>query len=103
MAGLIPASDDQGLGEGYHSPQVNVEVRLNTNESPYPPPRAFLDDLAEAVKSVPLHRYPDRRATALRRALAALHGVQPDQVFAGNGSNEVLQTVLSSYGGPGRA
>ncbi|HVE46883.1 MAG TPA: histidinol-phosphate transaminase [Acidimicrobiales bacterium] len=102
MGGLIPASDDQGLGEGYHSPQVDLEVRLNPNESPYPPPRAFLDDLAEAVKVLPLHRYPDRRATALRKSLASLHGVRPDQVFAGNGSNEVLQTVLSSYGGPGR-
>lgn len=102
MAGLIPANDDQGLGEGYHSAQVDVDVRLNTNESPYPPPRAFLDDLAEAVRSLPFHRYPDRRATALRKALAKLHGVSSEQIFAGNGSNEVLQTVLSSYGGPGR-
>lgn len=102
MGRLIPASDDQGLGSGYHSAQVDVEVRLNTNESPYPPPRAFLDDLAEAVKSLPLHRYPDRRARALRGALAGLHGVSPEQIFAGNGSNEVLQTLLSSYGGPGR-
>lgn len=102
MGGLIPASDDQGLGAGYHSPQVDVDVRLNTNESPYPPPPGFLDDLAEAVKSLPWNRYPDRRATALRAALAALHGVKPEQVFAGNGSNEVLQTLLSSYGGPDR-
>ncbi|HUR24249.1 MAG TPA: histidinol-phosphate transaminase [Acidimicrobiales bacterium] len=102
MGALIPASDDQGLGEGYHSAQVSVEVRLNTNESPYAPPPAFLDDLAEAVRSIPLNRYPDRNATALRAALADLHGVGADRIFAGNGANEVLQTVLSSYGGPGR-
>lgn len=102
MGGLIPPSDDQALGEGYHSPQVDVDVRLNTNESPYPPPRAFVDALAEAVTTLPLHRYPDRRATALRAALGRLHGVGPDQVFAANGSNEALQTLLSTYGGPGR-
>ena len=102
MGGLIPASDDQGLGAGYHSPQVSVDVRLNTNESPYPPPPAFVDALAEAVAALPLHRYPDRRATALRAALGELHGVGPEQVFAANGSNEVLATVLSTYGGPDR-
>ena len=103
MGALIPPADDQGLGEGYHSPQLAVDVRLNTNESPYPPPRAWLDDVVEAVATIPFHRYPDRRARALRSALAALHGVGPGQIFAANGSNEVLQTLLLTYGGPGRA
>lgn len=102
MAPLIPPRPDHGLGAGYHSPQVDVAVRLNTNESPYPPPRGFVDALAEAVSSIPFHRYPDRRATALRAGLAELHGVRPDQVFAANGSNEVLQILLLTYGGPGR-
>ncbi|HET7489191.1 MAG TPA: histidinol-phosphate transaminase [Acidimicrobiales bacterium] len=102
MAGLIPPRADQGLGAGYHSPQVQVTVRLNTNESPYPPPPAFVDHLAEAVRTIPFHRYPDRRARALRAGLAELHGVRPEQVFAANGSNEVLQVLLLTYGGPGR-
>ena len=102
MAALIPPSDDQGLGEGYHSPQVGVAVRLNTNESPYPPPPAFLEALVGELAAIDLHRYPDRSALALRTALGELHGVGPDQVFAANGSNEVLQTLLLTYGGPGR-
>jgi len=102
MGALIPPSDDHGLGEGYHSPQVPAAVRLNANESPFPPPPGFVESLAAEVSRVEYHRYPDRGAVGLRRALADLHGVAPDQVFAANGSNEVLQTLLLAYGGPTR-
>ena len=94
--------DNLGELEGYHSPQVAVDVRLNTNESPYPPPADYLDALTRAVREAPYHRYPDRRYRELRAALARLHGVAPEQVFCANGSNEVLQTVFLTYGGPGR-
>ena len=93
---------DVALMEGYHSPQLDVAVRLNTNEALGPPPAAFSARLAEALGRIEWHRYPDRSATALRSAIADLHGVGPDQVFAANGSNEVLQTLLLAYGGPGR-
>ena len=86
--------DDLRALEGYHSPQVEVEVRLNTNESPDPPPTAWRDAFAAELSRVDWHRYPDRGATALRDAIAELHGVASDQVFAANGSNEVLQTLL---------
>ena len=99
---MIRPRDDVALMEGYHSPQLEVSVRLNTNESPEPPPAEWVDELAKAVASVDWHRYPDRAATRLRAAIGALHGVGPEQVFAANGSNEVLQTVLLTYGGPGR-
>jgi histidinol-phosphate aminotransferase len=88
--------------DGYHSPQVDVAVRLNTNESPYPPPQDWLDRVATAVRTIDWHRYPDRAAHQLRERIAQLHGVRPDQVFAANGSNEVLQTLLLVYGGEGR-
>jgi histidinol-phosphate aminotransferase len=91
-----------GLRPGYHSPQAAVEVRLNTNESPYPPPPAFLDALIDELRAIPLQRYPDRSAWELRKALAELHGVRPEQVFCANGSNEVLQSVCLAYGGAGR-
>lgn len=94
--------DDLALMEGYHSPQVSVDVRLNTNESPLPPPPAFTEQLAAAVAEVDWHRYPDRSAKALRAKLAAHYGVRADQVFVANGSNEVLQCLLLAYGGPGR-
>jgi len=99
---VIRVRDDLRALEGYHSAQVDVRVRLNTNESPQPPPAAFRDAVAAEVSRVDWHRYPDRSATALREAIAATHGVDPAQVFAANGSNEVLQTVLLAYAGPGR-
>jgi len=88
--------------EGYHSPQLDVAVRLNTNEAPGPPPAAFGERLAEALAEIEWHRYPDRSYRALRTAIAGLHGVAPEQVFAANGSNEVLQTLCLTFGGPGR-
>ena len=99
---VIPVRDDLRALEGYHSAQVDVRVRLNTNESPEPPPAAFRDAVAAEVSRIDWHRYPDRAATELREAIAATHGVDPSQVFAANGSNEVLQTVLLAYAGPGR-
>jgi histidinol-phosphate aminotransferase len=87
---------------GYHSPRIDVTVRLNVNEAPGPPPAAFGARLADELARIEWHRYPDRAYTALRSAIADLHGVAPDQVFAANGSNEVLQTLLLAYGGPGR-
>ena len=94
--------DDLRALEGYHSPQVEVQVRLNTNESPLPPPPAWRDAFAAEMSRVEWHRYPDRSAHRLREGIADFHGVRPDQVFAANGSNEVLQTLLLTFAGPGR-
>jgi len=102
LAQVIAVRDDLRALDGYHSAQVEARVRLNTNESPEPPPAAFCDALAAELSRVEWHRYPDRAATDLRAAIADLHGVDPAQVFAANGSNEVLQTVLLAYAGPGR-
>ena len=101
--GLPEPVDNLGTLEGYHSPQVPVEVRLNTNESPFPPPPEFVKDLAASVGAAVYHRYPDRSYRRLRAALAELHGVAPDQIFCANGSNEVLQTLFLTYGGAGRS
>jgi histidinol-phosphate aminotransferase len=100
--GVIPVRDDLRSLEGYHSAQVDVEVRLNTNESPFPPPDGFRDALAAEMSRVDWNRYPDRDAMALRTDIAEMHGVDPGQVFVANGSNEVLQTILLAYAGPGR-
>jgi histidinol-phosphate aminotransferase len=98
----VPVRDDLVALEGYHSSQVSVAVRLNTNESPEPPPTAWRDALAAELSRVEWHRYPDRAARELREAIGALHGVPPEQVFAANGSNDVLQTLLLTFAGPGR-
>lgn len=99
---MIPVRDDLRALEGYHSPQVDVDVRLNTNESAVPPPDAWRDAFAAELSRVEWHRYPDRAATELREAIAGFHDVSPDMVFAANGSNEVLQTILLTYAGAGR-
>jgi histidinol-phosphate aminotransferase len=102
MTGIPEPRQDLGLRPGYHSPQVAVEVRLNTNESPVPPPPAFVEALIDEVRQISFHRYPDRGAWELRKALGEWHEVRPEQVFCANGSNEVLQTVCLAYGGATR-
>ncbi|MGH9054681.1 MAG: histidinol-phosphate transaminase [Acidimicrobiales bacterium] len=101
--GLPEPREDLALRPGYHSPQVDAAVRLNTNESPLPPPPTWQEALSREVASIEYNRYPDRHATALRGALADLHGVEPEQVFCANGSNEVLQCLCLAYGGAGRS
>ena len=102
MAAFPPLRDDLGVMAGYHSAQVDVNVRLNTNEMYLPPPAGFTTAMAEAVAAIPFNRYPDRGCADLRADLARHHGVRPDQVFVANGSNEVLQCLLLAYGGAGR-
>ena len=95
--------DDLRLLDGYHSPQIDVEVRLNTNEAPVGPPPEFADALAAELRNVEWHRYPDRTAAALRSDLAKLAGTDSGRIFVANGSNEVLQTLCLTYGGAGRS
>ena len=98
----VRVRDDLRALEGYHSPQVSVRVRLNTNEAPTAPPEAFRDAYAAELSRIDWHRYPDRGATQLRADIAAFHEVDAAQVFVANGSNEVLQTLLLTYAGTGR-
>lgn len=87
---------------GYHSPQVDVAIRLNTNESPFAPPAEWVASLGKIAASIDWNRYPDRGAEELAATIAERHGVAPNQVFIANGSNEVIQTILLAYGGAGR-
>jgi histidinol-phosphate aminotransferase len=108
MAGLddLPLRDDLRHLSAYGAPQLDVPVQLNTNENPYPPPPELVADLRDAVTAAAagMNRYPDREAVELRTALAAYlgHGLQVEQVWAANGSNEVLQQLLQAFGGAGR-
>ena len=68
-----PVRSDLQEMSGYHSPQVDVEVRLNTNEAPFPPPEEFQSAFVAELKEVEWNRYPDRAAQLLREDLAALH------------------------------
>lgn len=91
----------------YGAPQDPVPISLNVNENTHPIPEGVVEDivasLAEAVRGV--NRYPDRDFLALRSALAGYlgHGLVAEQIWAANGSNEVLQQILQAFGGPGRS
>ncbi len=106
----LPVRDDLRGKAPYGAPQLPDAVQLNVNENPHPPSPGLVADLAEAVglAAAGLNRYPDREAVALRTDLAAYlssrTGVPLDveQVWAANGSNEVLQQVCQAFGGPGR-
>lgn len=107
----LPLRSDLRGKSPYGAPQLDVPVRLNTNENPHPPTRALIDDLTASVAAVAddLHRYPDRDAVALRTDLAAYLTAQTgtqltvENLWAANGSNEILQQLLQAFGGPGRS
>jgi len=105
-----PVRPELADAEPYGAPQLDVPVALNTNENPYPPPSAVIADIAAAVARAAgeLNRYPDRDFDALREDLAGYlateSGVRVDraQIWAANGSNEVMLHLLQAFGGPGR-
>lgn len=102
----LPLRDELRGRVPYGAPQLDVPVRLNTNENSYDVPDEVVDAVVAAVAAEVRHlnRYPDREAAALRTELAHYlgHGLTTEQLWAGNGSNEVLQHVLQAFGGPGR-
>jgi histidinol-phosphate aminotransferase len=102
----LPVRDDLKDLHPYGAPQIDVPVRLNTNENPYPPSPALQRAIADAVAraAATLNRYPDRDAVELRKDLADYlgHGLTARHLWAANGSNEVIQQVLQAFGGPGR-
>jgi len=106
----LPVRDELRGKSPYGAPQLDVPVRLNTNENPYPLPEALVERIAERVREAArnLNRYPDRDAVELRTQLAKYltdtsgYEVGTAHVWAANGSNEVIQQLLQTFGGPGR-
>lgn len=98
----VEIRDDLRALPPYRAPQVDARIRLNTNESPWQPPEGMMKDLAERVSRLALNRYPDREARALRDGLGARFSWPGDGVWAANGSNEIIQTLLLAFGGSGR-
>ncbi|GAB3080927.1 histidinol-phosphate transaminase [Corynebacterium aquatimens] len=108
--GALPLREELRGQHAYGAPQLQVPVTLNTNENPYAPSQELIDDLVEQIVKVAptLNRYPERDSVELRDELAAYVSRQTgvtvtrDNVWAANGSNEVLQQLLQAFGGPGR-
>ncbi|MGG7464366.1 histidinol-phosphate transaminase [Plantibacter sp. YIM 135347] len=103
----LPIRDDLRGKIPYGAPQAHVPVALNVNENTHPIPEDVAHDIVASLAAAVLtvNRYPDREFTELRESLARYlgHGVTAEQVWAGNGSNEVLQHILQAFGGPGRS
>lgn len=103
----LPLRPELADEQPYGAPQLDVPVLLNVNENPYPPSAAVIDDIAEAVRGAvaTMNRYPERDAAGLRQDLADYlgHGLTADNIWAANGSNEVMTHVLGAFGGPGRS
>ena len=110
MSANLPLRPDLEGEAPYGAPEIDVPVRLNVNENPYPPSMEVIESIATAVARAAqgLNRYPERDFPRLREALAdyleAESGVHltPEQIWAANGSNEVMLHVLQAFGGPGR-
>jgi histidinol-phosphate aminotransferase len=106
----LPLRDDLVGKKPYGAPQLPEAVNLNVNENPFPPSPALVADIAAACADAAarLNRYPDREAVALRTDLAAYLSrstgvaLAVEQVWAANGSNEVMLQILQAFGGPGR-
>ena len=106
----LPIREELRGRSPYGAPQLDVPYRLNTNENPYPPPPGLVADIVRETQIVAatLHRYPDRDAIALRTDLAAYLAestgvaLRVENLWAANGSNEILQQILQCFGGPGR-
>src|SRR5687768_3562895 len=82
----------------YRAPQIDAAVRLNTNESPYPPPDSFKEEMARRIARSELHRYPDQDFAELREGLAAHAGTLVERMWIANGSNDVLLQLLLAFG-----
>ncbi|MFS0733359.1 histidinol-phosphate transaminase [Microbacterium sp. 1P10UB] len=102
----LPLRDDLRGMTPYGAPQAPLSVALNVNENTHPVPQDVADDILDAIALAlrEVNRYPDREFSALREGFADYlgHGLERDQIWAGNGSNEVLQHILQAFGGPGR-
>ncbi|MBB2976077.1 histidinol-phosphate aminotransferase [Microbacterium endophyticum] len=103
----LPLRDDLRGMTPYGAPQAPLPVALNVNENTHPVPADVADDILDSIALAlrDINRYPDREFTALREGFAEYlgHGLTADQIWAANGSNEVLQHVLQAFAGPGRS
>ena len=102
----LPLRDDLRGLTPYGAPQAALPVALNVNENTHPVPEDVADDILDSIARAlrEINRYPDREFTALREGFADYlgHGLTRDEIWAGNGSNEVLQHLLQAFAGPGR-
>ena len=103
----LPIRNDLRGQTPYGAPQEHVRVQLNVNENTHPVPQDVADDIVASIRQAlaTVNRYPDREFTTLRESLAGYlgHDLSAAQIWAANGSNEVIQQLMQAFGGPGRS
>ncbi|GGH63686.1 histidinol-phosphate aminotransferase [Rothia aerolata] len=103
----MPIREDLRGRSPYGAPMIDVPVTINVNENTHPMPREVVEAIGREVHQVALNlnRYPDREFVTLREELAAYlgHGLSKENLWAANGSNEILQQLFQVFGGPGRS
>jgi histidinol-phosphate aminotransferase len=87
----------------YVSPSLPARYRLNSNESPYPPPARLVAEVTEKLADLAFNRYPDNEAVALYRAIAQRNAWSVDGIWVANGSNEIFLHLFLAFGGPQRS
>ncbi len=84
----------------YHIDKTPVRIKLDAMENPFPLPEAVRREIAALVRDVPINLYPDPSGTDLRKAIARMWKLRPEQMVLGNGSDELIQAVIVAFGGP---
>ena len=102
----LPLRDSLKGRQPYGAPQLHVPVALNVNENTHPLPQEVIDDIVARIAqaATEINRYPDREFISLREKLANYLGgsLGTNQIWAANGSNEVIQQIFQAFGGPNR-
>jgi histidinol-phosphate aminotransferase len=84
----------------YHVDETPVRIKLDAMENPFPLPVELRQEIAAAVREARINLYPDPSAKALREAVASLWGMDPERMMLGNGSDELIQAIILTFGGP---
>ncbi len=84
----------------YHIDETPCRIKLDAMENPFSLPAVVRRELAKAVSSASINRYPDPSGKELKKAIARLWGMKPANMILGNGSDELIQAILLAFGGP---
>jgi len=86
--------------KAYSVDETPVRIKLDAMENPFPLPEEVRTEISEVVRNARINRYPDPSAKELTRSIAGLWGLDPEQMVLGNGSDELIQTIILAFGGP---
>src|SRR3989449_10916122 len=99
ILGIAPYEPGKPIEELERELMIHNPIKLASNENPLPPSDRVQKAIMGALSA--LNRYPDGSGFYLRQALAKKHGVMPDQVVLGNGSNELIELLVRTFLRPG--